>query len=215
MKDKIIKSGNANQVKNAFEVIQKLYQESSSLIREIESQLSEKKSEFQLFSDGYCICSRTSIGLEAQEVNSWLLRQFAVTFVEKSMVDLQNVDYSRTENLKLENGLASCTKNDENFKILYFRFVLDDKNQSEPQLIFGVFYDIKLYKNWVKKRGNLLVAIEYADDRLLAQFPNVDFENENFKLKGNFKKVNLFDINSTDDLTEKVINQAIQIYKQQ
>ena len=215
MEEKIIKSEKANQIKNAFDVIQKLYQESSSLIREMEGLLNEDERKFQLFSDGYCICSRTSIGLEPKEVNSWLCRKFAVAFVEKSMVDLQNVDDSRTENLKLQNGLASCTTINEDFKMLYFRFLLDDENQSEPQLIFGVFSDIKFYKDWVKKRGNILVAIEYADNKLFGQFPNVDYENDAFKLKGELKKVNLLDINSTDELIEKVVNPAIQIYEQQ
>ena len=215
MEEKIIKSERANQVKNAFDVIQKLYQESSSLIRKIEEQLNERERKFQLFSDSYCICSRTSIGLEPKEVNSWLRRKFAVAFVENSTVDWQNVDDSRTSNLKLENGLASCTKINENFKMLYFRFLLDDKNQSEPQLIFGVFSDIKFYKDWIKKRGNILVAIEYADDKLFAQFPNVDYESDTFKLKGKLKKVNLLDINSTDELIEKVVHPAIQIYEQQ
>jgi hypothetical protein len=215
MKDKIIKSENAKQIKNAFDVIQKLYQESSSLIREITSLLSENEREFQLFSDGDCICSRTSIGLEPKEVNAWALRKFAVAFVEKSIVNLANLDDSRTENLKLQNGLASCTKINENFKMLYFRFLLDAENQSEPQLIFGVFYDIKFYKDWVKKRGNILIAIEYADDKLFAQFPNVDYENDIFKLKGKLKKVNLPDINKTDKLIEKVVIPAIQMYEKQ
>ena len=215
MEDKKNKSGKANQIKNAFEIIQKLYQESASLIREIEGQLNENERKFQLFSDGDCICSRTSIGLEPKEVNSWLCKQFAVAFVEKSTVDWQNVDNSRTENLKLEHGLASCTKIDKNFKMLYFRFLLDDENQSEPQLIFGVFSDITFYKDWVKKRGNILVAIEYANDELFSQFPNVDYENDTFKLKGILKKVGLPDINSTDELIEKVVNPAIQIYEKQ
>lgn len=156
MEEKIIKSEKAKPVKNAFEVIQKLYQKSSSLIREIEVFLNENEHQFQLFSDGDCICSRTSIGLESKA-----------------------------------------------------------ENQSEPQLVFGVFHDIKLYTDWVKKRGNILVAIEYDDDKLFSQFPNVDYENDNFKLKAKLKKVNLLDINSTDELIEKVMNPSIQIYEQQ
>ncbi|MDR2971417.1 MAG: hypothetical protein LBU83_05760 [Bacteroidales bacterium] len=215
MKDIIIKSGKANQIKNAFNVIQNLYHESSYLIREIKGLLSENERKFQLFSDGDCICSRTSIGLEPKEVSAWALRKFAVAFVEKSMVNLANLDDSRMENLKLQNGLASCTKINENFKMLYLRFLLDAENQSEPQLIFGVFYDIKFYKDWVKKRGNILIAIEYADDKLFAQFPNVDYENDILKLKGKLKKVNLSDIKKTDKLIEKVVIPAIQMYDKQ
>ena len=70
-----------------------------------------------------------------KEVDSWLLRKFAVAFVEESTVDWQNVDDS--------------------------------------------------------------------------------FDNDTFKLKGKLQKVNLLDINSTDELIEKVINPVIQIYEQQ
>jgi len=40
-------------------------------------------------------------------------------------------------------------------------------------------------------------------------------ESDTFKLKGKLKKVNLLDINSTDELIEKVVHPAIQIYEQQ
>lgn len=46
----------ATQIKNAFDFIQKLYNESSYLIKEIEGQLSESKYLFQLLkTSGYSI----------------------------------------------------------------------------------------------------------------------------------------------------------------
>jgi len=190
----------ANQISNAFDFIQKLYNESSYLIKEIEGQLGE--SGFQMLRpSGYSISARSSTGLESNNVYLWLLRKFAVAFVEESSTDLQ----------KGQN----VTEINDNLKVLYFRVILNDKNQSEPQLIFGVFYDIKKYKDWVKKFENLLGNFEYVDSKLFAKFPEIDYEDNTFKVKGKFAKVNLLDINSSDELIEKVINPAIKLYEQQ
>jgi hypothetical protein len=200
METKLNKTEIANQIKNAFDFIQRLYNESSYLIKEIEGQLGERG--FQILRpSGYSISARSSIGLEPNNVNLWLLRKFAVAFVEESNTDLQKGQ--------------SVTKINEKLKVLYFRIILDDKNQSEPQLIFGILYDIKKYKDWVKKFENLISHFEYNDNKLFAKFPNIDCEDNTFKVKGKLKKINLLDINSSNELIEKVINPAIKIYEQQ
>jgi len=200
METKSNKTEIANQVRNAFDFIQKLYNESSYLIKEIEGQLGERR--FQMLRpSGYSISARSSTGLEPNNVNLWLLRKFAVAFVEESNTDLQ-----KGQNI---------TEINEKLKVIYFRVILDDKNQSEPQLIFGVLYDIKQYKDWVKKFENLLGNFEYVDNKLFAKFPDIDYEDNTFKVKGKFEKVNLLDINSSDELIEKVINPAIKLYEQQ
>jgi hypothetical protein len=150
---------------------------------------------------GYSISARKSTGLEANNVNLWLLRKFAVAFVEES-------------NTGLHNG-QNVTEINEKLKVLYFRVILNDKNQSEPQLIFGVLYDIKKYNDSVKKFENLLGFFEYVDNKLFANFPEIDYEDSTFKVKGKLAKVNLLDINSSDELIEKVINPAIKLYEQQ
>jgi len=48
---------------------------------------------------------------------------------------------------------------------------------------------------------------------MFAKFPNVDYEDSIFKIKGKFEKVSLLDINSSDELIEKVINPVIKIYE--
>jgi hypothetical protein len=194
------KSEIAKQIKSAFDFLQKLYNESSYLIKEIEGQLSESEPKFQILKpSGYSVSARSSTGLEPNNVSLWLLRKFAVAFVEASNPDLQ----------KGQN----TTEINENLKILYFRIILDDKNQSEPHLIFGVFYEIKQSKEWVKKFENLMGQFEYVDSKLFAKFPNIDYEDGTFKIKGKFKKVNLLEIDSSDELIEKVINPSIKLYE--
>lgn len=190
----------AKQIKNAFEFIQKLFNESSYLIKEIEGQLAENEHRFQILkTSGYAISGRSSNGLEANNVIFWLLRKFGVAFVEET-------------NTELKKG-QNFTEINQDLKVIYIRIVLDDKNESAPQLIFGVFYEIEKHKDWIKKYENLMGQFEYVDNKMFAKFPNVDYEDSNFKIKGTFKKVNLLDINSSDELIEKVINPVIKIYE--
>ena len=194
------KSETAKQIKNAFEFIQKLFNESSYLIKEIEGQLAENEHRFQILkTSGYAISGRSSNGLEANNVIFWLLRKFGVAFVEETKTELK----------KGQN----FTEINPDLKVIYIRIVLDDKNESAPQLIFGVFYEIEKHKDWIKKYENLMGQFEYVDNKMFAKFPNVDYEDSNFKIKGKFKKVNLLDINSSDELIEKVINPVIKIYE--
>lgn len=200
METKPDKKDITNQIRNAFDFIQKLYNESSYLIKEIEGQLGENEYRFQMLRpSGYSISARSSTGLEPNNVNLWLLRKFAVAFVEES-------------NTEIQKG-QNFTEINDNLRVLYFRIVLDDKNQVEPQLIFGVFYEIKQFKDWVKKFENLMGNFEYVDSKLFAKFPNIDYEDSTFKIKGKFKKVDLLDINSSIELVEKVINPAIKLYE--
>ena len=194
------KTETAKQIKNAFEFIQKLFNESSYLIKEIEGQLAENEHRFQILkTSGYAISGRSSNGLEANNVIFWLLRKFGVAFVEETKTELK----------KGQN----FTEINQDLKVIYIRIVLDDKNESAPQLIFGVFYEIEKHKDWIKKYENLMGQFEYVDNKMFAKFPNVDYEDSNFKIKGKFKKVNLLDINSSDELIEKVINPVIKIYE--
>jgi len=200
METKPNKSEITKQIKNAFDFVQKLYNESSYLIKEIEGQLGESELRFHILRpSGYSVSSRSSTGLEPNNVNLWLLRKFAVAFVEETSTELK----------KGQN----FTEINDKLRVLYFRIILDDKNQSEPQLLFGVFYEIKQFKDWVKKFENLMGNFEYVDSKLFSKFPNIDYEDGTFKLKGKFKKVDLLDINSSNELIEKVINPAIKLFK--
>lgn len=119
------------------------------------------------------------------------------------------MDESSTELKKGQN----FTEINAELKVLYFRIILEDKNESEPKLIFGIFHSIKKNKEFIKKFENLMGYFEYTDNKLFSKFPEIDYEDGNFKIKGSFKKVNLLDINSSDELIEKVIKPIIKLYK--
>lgn len=191
----------SKQIKNAFEFIQRLYYESSYLIKEIEGQLGESEHRFKILRpSGYSVSTRSSTGLEANNVSLWLPRKFSVAFVEEEATEI-NKGQNFTE---IKNEL----------KVLYFKFKLNEKNLDEPELIFGVFYNIEKYKDWVKKFENLMGALEYVDNKMFSKYPNIDYKDGTFKIKGKFKKVKLLDINSSKELNENVIEPIIKIYEQ-
>jgi len=190
----------AKQIINAFDFMQKLYNESSYLIKEIEGQLGENEHRFQIFkTSGYAISGRSSNGLEPNNVNFWLLRKFGVAFV--SEIDTE-----------LKTG-QNHTKITDNLKVIYFRIILNEIKESEPKLIFGVFYDIKKHKDSIKKFENLMGGFEYIDHKLFEKFPDIDYEDGDKSIKGKFEKVNLLDLNTSEDLIDKVINPVIDIYE--
>jgi len=188
-----------SQIKNAFEFIQKLYYECSYLIKEIEGQLAETEYHFQILRpSGYSVSARSSTGLEQNNVYFWMPRKFSVAFVEEEL----------TEVTKGQN----FTEITDNLKVLYFKFILDGKNLEEPELIFGVLYDIEKYKDWVKKFENLMGTFEYIDNKLFLNLPKIEYTDSTVKLKGVFKKVKLIDINSSLELQNKVIQPIIDLY---
>jgi len=190
----------SEQIANAFDFIQKLYNESAYLIKEIEGQLVENEFNFQILkTSGYSVSTRSSTGLETNNVQLWLMRKLAVAFAEDRYTNVQ----------KGQN----VTEINDDLKVLYFRIILNDSVGNEPELLFGVFYNVAKYKDWIKKFENLIGQFEYVDNKLFAQFPSVNYQDGTFSIKGKFKKVKLLDINSSDELKQKVLEPAIELYK--
>lgn len=199
----INKSEIIEQTNLAFDFIQKLYLEVSYLIKEIEGILHEEEEKFIIGRPaGYGISARSSTGLESTNVNLWLLRKFAVFFVPE--------DKTRTERGQ------TITEIDENIKILYLRIVLSDKTINEPVVYSGVLYNIqkKTLPKWIKKfesvMGNI---IEYNDDKIFKNPEQIDYEDSSIKFQGKLIKTNLFEINDSETIVERIIKPSLELYR--
>lgn len=199
----IDKSEITEQANLAFDFIQKLYLEVSYLIKEIEGNLHEEEEKFIIGRPaGYGISARSSTGLESTNVNLWLLRKFAVFFVPE--------DKTRTERGQ------TITEIDENIKILYLRIVLSDKTINEPVVYSGVLYNIqkKTLPKWIKKfesvMGNI---IEYNDDKIFKNPEQIDYEDSSIKFQGKLIKTNLFEINDSETIVERIIKPSLELYR--
>ena len=170
-----------DQTNLAFDFIQKLYLEVSYLIKEIEGILHEEEENFIIGKpSGYAVSSRSSTGLESNNVDLWLLRKFAVCFIPE---DKSNV-----------KGGQTITAIDEDLKVLYLRIVLNDKNINEPQIYLTVLYNIKKKPQatgWTKFE-NIMGHLEYNDSKIFVDVKKIDYEDTYVKLQGEMIKKKLF-----------------------
>lgn len=197
------KSELITQTNLAFDFVQKLYFEVSYLIKEIEGLLAqEEKEEFILGqASGYAVAARSSNGLDPALVNLWMYKKLSVFFVPKS--GTQRV-----------NG-QTITKFEDNPKIIYVRIVLHDKDFPEPTIFIGVLCDFKKkpkYKH--EKIEPLMTAIEYNENKVFSDYENIDYEDGNVSFKGKLIRRNLYDLNTSDDIVEKLLKPGLALFRQ-
>ncbi len=192
------KSELVEQTYLAFDFIQKLYLETSYLIKEIEGILHEEEEKFIIGRPaGYGISSARSAGLESNNVMQWLMRKLSVFFVPE-------------EKTKLERG-QTITMIDENLKVIFLRIVFNDKNINKPEIYPGVLFNVekKPQAKWIKKFENLMGHIEYHGDKIFKNIDEINFEDAYIKFQGKFENKSLYDINDRETIINKIIKPSI------
>ncbi len=191
-----------SQTKIAFDLIQKLYLEVSYLIKETEGLLAREEENFLIGRpSGYAINYRGSSGLESSNVSFWLMRNLSVFFVAEANTE------TKGGQTYTQFGLGS--------KIIYLRICLDGRNLPEPLIYSGVLYD------FMKKSGNpklakieqVMAHIEYRESQVFKDPACIDYEDGYLKFKGKLNNTPLYDINSSQELVEKIINPALALYR--
>jgi hypothetical protein len=186
------------QTRIAFDYIQRLYLEVSYLIKEMESILKEEG--FAIGKPGgYAISGKRSAGLDTELVNYWLYRKLAVYFAP-------------TDRIKISGGQRE-TKIEPGLKILYFRLVLQDRSLNEPAIYSGVLYDIKNLSDKLNKFEACMTILENNDEKVFSNPENIDYIDLKIYLKGILLKNNLFDVNTSEDINQKIIKPTLDLYK--
>lgn len=190
------------QTNLAFDFIEKLYLESSYLIKEIEGILNEEEEKFVIGKPGgYGISLTSSRGLEANNVRTWLLKKFSVFFIPEEKTALK--------------GGGTITKIDKDLKILYLRIVLYDKNIDEPAIYSGVLYNFekKSMNEYPSKFEQLMAHFEYNEAKIFKDVKKIDYDSVYIKMQGKLIKNNLFDINNSDTIVNKIIKPSLELYR--
>jgi hypothetical protein len=188
------------QTELAFDFIQKLYLEISYMIKEVEGLLYEQEEKFVIGRpSGYGISTKSSTGLESTNVNFWLLRRFAVSFIPEEMT-------------KLERG-QTITNISDRLLILHFRFVLNDKEDNPPAVYSGIFHGIKAKAKWITKFEKAMTHLAYNDEKIFKNFKQVEYEDAHIKVKGEFLKNNLYDINDSEAIQNRIIEPSLRLYR--
>lgn len=189
------------QTKLAYEFMDKLYFESSYLIKEIEGLLKQEDEEFIIGRPaGYGITAKGSTSLD--QVENWLLKKFSVFFIPK-------------ESTKIERG-NTITQFKDDLKIIYLRIVLHGKNISEPKIYIGVLKGLSTKteeKKWPEKIEHIMGHIEYNENKIFKDISNINYEDTYLTIKGKLIETNLFDITNSNDITDKLIKPALKIFR--
>ena len=186
----------------AFDFIQKLYFEVSYLIKEIEGLLAEEDERFIIGRpSGYAITSRNSSGLEPNLVGLWALKKMSVCFIPE-------------EQTKLTGGVTNTVFN-ENLRIIYLRIILSEKEISEPYICMGVLYEFEDKKRgWPTKFEQLMAHIEYNESKVFADTEFINYADARTSFKGNIFKVNLYDINSSEEIVKLLLTPTLRLYRE-
>jgi hypothetical protein len=171
------------------------------LIKEVEGLLSQEEEVFIIGRpSGYAVATRNSAGLEPINVSMWLYKKFSVFFVPKTS----------TKTLKGQTITHFGEKN----KILYLRIMLDDKNIREPIVYFGVLQDFeKKRKGWPEKIEQVMGHIEYNETKVFDGGDEIHYEDAYITFSGKLFPANLYDISSSQDISEKLIAPALKIFR--
>ena len=191
----------AAQTKAAFDFMEKLYLETSYLVKEIEGILSEEEERFVIGRpSGYQVSFRMSSGLETNNVKLWLPKKFGVFFVPEGETKHQ--------------GGQTFTNFRDDLKVLYLRVVLSDPGQEAPTIQSGVLYDIwKKQSDKINKFEHLMQPIQQKDDRIFANGETVSYEDPSLRLKGKFLRNNLFEMTNSQALVDKIVNPTLDLYR--
>ncbi len=186
----------------AFNFVEKLYLESSYLIKEIAGILNEEEEKFVIGKpSGYGISTTSSRGLEVNNVRLWLLKKFSVFFIPEEKTALR--------------GGGTITKIDKDLKILYLRIILYDKNIKEPTVYSGVLYDIekKSEIEWPSKFEQVMANLEYNDNKVFKDINKINYENIYIKIQGELIKNSLYEITDSETIVKKIIKPSLELYR--
>lgn len=189
------------QTQIAYQFLQKLYFESSYLIKEVEGLLGKESEEFIIGRpSGYSVATNRSAGLEATNVESWSMRKMAVFFIPKK--------------LTIEKGGQTITKFEAKPKVIYLRIVLDAKGMAEPKIFAGILHDfLGKGKLSMEKVEQLMTHIEYRDMQVFKNPYTIDYADGYLSFRGNLFGVNLLDVNSSEDVYNKIVVPAVELFR--
>jgi hypothetical protein len=189
------------QTKIAFDFIQKLYLESSFLIKEVEGLLSTENEKFIMGrTSGYAVLASSSNGLDPNQVKMWLYKKISVIFIPNDMTEL----------IKGQ----TVTPFEFNPRLLFLRIVFNDNELSEPSVFFGILqniYKVDKKKEWPSKIEQVMSLIE---SRLEIRTGKFSHKDSYISLDAEINKVNLYDINASKDIEEKLIEPWLRLYRE-
>jgi hypothetical protein len=191
----------AIQTRNAFDFIQKLYFEISYLIKEVEGLLQQEEEKFLINrSGGYSVTTKSSTGLEPQNVEYWSYHTLTVFFCPENMTRIK--------------GGTTETDIVKELRLLLLHIDLVDKNISEPRVFGGFISNIKSKKETTKKYENIMWEFAYNTKKIFSKFPELNYEDAYCSFQGKCFQENLLGINNSEAIVSKLITPMLNLFRQ-
>lgn len=189
------------QTRVAYQHLQKLYFEISYLIKEVEGLLGKEAEEFIIGRpSGYGVTTNRSVGLDSNNLDLWSMRKMAVFFVPKETT--------------VEKNGTTITKFEKKPKVIYMRIVIDAKGLPEPKVYAGIFYEFKdKGKSGMEKVEQLMTHLEYREAQAFKNPYEIAYEDAYLSFRGKLFEVNLFDINSSEDVHAKIVLPVLKLFR--
>lgn len=190
----------AADTRNAFDFIEKLYFETSYLIKEVEGQLQEEEPSFVILRpSGYQVTAFHSVGLETGNVRWWLRKVVSVGFVEE-------------EATKLVKGQTISPIHDL-LRVLFLTIVLHSEELREPTAFFGLIDDVTNKNTAYTKFEHLMWEFPSSWGKMFDKPPKLDYEDGYCALRGQFNKVKLYSLKSSEDVRKKLVEPMLEMYR--
>lgn len=194
------------KTRNAFAYVQQLYEDVALLLADLGRHLHAEPERFVMaHPKGYGVVSRGSLGLDLDLVRFWPMRKFSLFFVPEG-------------HTTREKGKKTSTPINE--PILYIRILLDDyqttfadgKPLQEPTVLYGVLTKTKFKKQYTKLE-QLLIHLEYNDEKVFAHIPSLSFDDSRVSLRGTFHSIPLFSLTDAKAVSEYLVTPALDLYR--
>ena len=190
----------AEQTNNAFEFIEKLYLETSYLIKEVEGQLQQMTEEFVILRPaGYQVSALTSQGLEAKNVGFWLRKRLAVAFVPEGMTELRS-------------GQTHTPFSDD-LRVMFLTIVYYSADLNEPMAFFGYVDRIESKAKNYKKFEHTMWEFPSSAMKMLNSGPKISFDDGYCSMSGEVKKLKLYSLKTNEDVRKKLIEPMVKLYR--
>ena len=190
-----------DQTRSAFEFIEKLYAESSYLVKEIEGLLRNKEEIFVIGKQrGYQISASASSGLNSPE--QWIYKKLCAYFVPETMTKIIG---GRTE-----------TSFSKDLKIIYLIIILSEEELKSPQIAIGI---LSRFKKLTVRFPKLEYFIISYIDRIWNSIKELKgtkhklYKDSSFEFNVNFVIKDLYDVNSIQDIEKKLVNPALRMFR--
>jgi len=193
--------GDLNKQANlAFDFMERLNYEVSYLIKEIEGLLSREQEEFVMGKGGgYAVTSPRGWGLESPD--QWVAKRIGVFFVQ-------------SKDTKQVSGTITSFK--PGLKVLCLGLTFRDKNVKSLRVILATLYDMENKSStWKKFEHSINHIIQHQVEFFnnLEKSGRTDYEDNHIKFKSKYTVLDLFDLNNTEDIQQKLLKPALQQYR--